>query len=94
VANEPHKKSLNGYWDIEIGDKEPVNYGHKVKVPGIASMAVPSFNFDLHGNIPPMEIEGNYVWYKTEFTLDTDVSKNAILKYPCKVQCSGILKWC
>jgi hypothetical protein len=76
--------SLNGFWDVEMSDNQPELYKHKVKVPGIISMAIPSFQGNLHGNIPPRQVDEKDVWYRTTFELSEENFENAILKIRAK----------
>ncbi|MBV6644277.1 MAG: hypothetical protein KI790_02445 [Cyclobacteriaceae bacterium] len=94
--------SLNGHWEITEtleGEKIPDRFDRTIPVPGIVSMAVPSF--DSTGT----RFSGrNYYWYRKAFTLNEDEIGAVVLlkvnkaKYGTKVfvngQDAGFNPWC
>ena len=79
--------SLNGLWDIGEGsmDSIPVNLSRKVTVPGLVSMAQPSFinpgpKVKERGNINQKDSLREAFWYRRKFTIDGPVSEVAFLK--------------
>ena len=93
-SGKPNKTvSLNGVWDISMGDEMPREYNSKVQVPGIITMAKPLLQDDLDG-IDSREIPYDYVWYRTHFVLNEPDYPGAVLhvraKYNAAVWLNGI----
>ncbi|MCE5177604.1 MAG: glycoside hydrolase [Porphyromonadaceae bacterium] len=91
---KPNKTvSLNGIWDISVGNEMPREYNSSVQVPGIITMAKPLPGNDLDG-IDSKEIPYDYVWYRTRFLLNEPDYPGAILhlraKYNAAVWLNGI----
>lgn len=76
--------SLNGVWDVQMGDAKPNQYSSKVPVPGILTMSVPLVAEGLHGNEQKDDVGYNYVWYRFNFNMDEKPYDAAILKIRAK----------
>jgi len=92
---EPRKVvKLDGQWQVEQGDltdRPPVNYSHKIQVPGLMDTAVPPFQ-DVGKNSPLRQA----FWYRRTFQIEGDVPPVALLKvhkaaYGTKVWLNGRL---
>jgi hypothetical protein len=80
--------SLDGTWDIAEGNMEsiPARFGHRVTVPGLASLAVPAFT-DPPGprvadrsQFPQKDSKRSAFWYRRSFRLDQAAPTVALLK--------------
>ena len=79
--------SLNGTWQIDEGDMThiPVAFGHTVPVPGLVSLATPSFvepgpKVDQRVNIPQKDPRRDAFWYRRTFQVTGPVPAVATLK--------------
>ncbi len=77
VLGERRTISLNGEWNIAQGDMNhvPESFTHRIPVPGLADMAVPSFK-DVGFKSPLREA----FWYERTFTIPGKIPANAVLK--------------
>jgi len=79
--------SLNGIWQIAEGKKDivPAKFDHTIQVPGLVSLAVPSFK-DVgpkvkdRGSLSQTDKLREAFWYRREFTLEESVPTTAFLK--------------
>lgn len=63
VLIQPRKKiSLNGFWELQPGEKEnvPPKWDHKVQVPALVDCAEPKYNWQPY----------DYHWYRKTFRVD------------------------
>ncbi|MEO9005064.1 MAG: hypothetical protein ABI288_10015, partial [Ginsengibacter sp.] len=79
--------SLNGKWQIAEGTKEviPKTFDHTVQVPGLVSLAVPSFNnvgpkVEDRRNISQSDPLREAFWYRRTFTVKGSIPARATLK--------------
>jgi len=78
---------LNGTWQIAEGKKDivPVKFDHTIQVPGLVTLAVPSFR-DVgpkvkdRGSLSQTDTLRAAFWYRREFTIEGPVSATAVLK--------------
>ena len=94
--------SLNGKWQIAEGAKEviPKNFDHTVQVPGLVSLAVPSFKnvgpkVEDRRNISQSDPLREAFWYRRTFTVKGSIPARATLKvskamYGTKVFLNGV----
>lgn len=85
--------SLNGMWEVAIGNERPSNYPSRVPVPGIVTMASPKLADNLDGN-DPIAVDYDYVWYRLNFDLHEKPYPGAVLriraKYNAEVFLNGV----
>jgi hypothetical protein len=80
--------SLNGSWQIAEGqmDSVPVDFDRMVKVPGLASLAVPAFTnppgpaVASRRSAKQKDPQRDAFWYRRTFRLDQPVPEVAVLK--------------
>lgn len=79
--------SLNGIWQIEEGSGEypPTKFNHSVSVPGLVSLALPSFanppgpKFSDKHNPRFKDFARDFFWYRRSFSVD-HISSTALIK--------------
>lgn len=87
--------SLNGRWQVAIGERCPERFVSEVPVPGIISQAVPALGEDLDANGKGADVGYEWVWYRYDFRLDEAQEwPRALLhlraKYNAKVLLNGV----
>ncbi len=87
--------SLNGRWQVAIGERCPERFVSEVPVPGIVSQAVPALGEDLDANGEGADVGYEWVWYRYDFRLDeAGAWPRALLhlraKYNTKVLLNGV----
>ena len=78
---------LNGTWQIAEGNKDivPAKFDHTIEVPGLVTLAVPSFK-DVgpkvkdRGSLSQTDTLRAAFWYRREFTIEEPVPATALLK--------------
>lgn len=84
--------SLNGEWQVEQGvlsDKPPVDFGHRVRVPGFLTEATPPFT-----EVGTASKQRDVFWYRYRFEAPVEDSSRAFIclhkaKYGVKVWLNG-----
>jgi hypothetical protein len=56
AQDDSYTQRLNGTWRVAGGDTMPKEWIRTVPVPGLATMADPAFDVDLHGTENPKSL--------------------------------------
>lgn len=82
--------SLDGMWDVAMGEELPKEYLSVCPVPGIASQASVPIAADLHHFAS--EVDYDWVWYRKRFVVSSNASQAFLMlraKYNAKVWLNG-----